>query len=422
MLVEFRVKNYRSFRDENVLSLVASKDITLRETNAVSTQMKAAPWLLKSAVIYGPNASGKSNLVRALQFMQAVVVESAARIHPGQQLAVQNFRLDPESMAQPTEFEVTFIVDRVRYQYGFTLTPKRIVSEYLLVYKAFKPQKWFERWFDEATSSEHYEFGPGLKGPRSLWEGATRPNSIFLSTAVQLNSEMLRPVYDWFANRLIVYNEQSRLNPEISIQWLNRPGGREEILRFLESADISIADIAVETRQIPNETVHVDLLAGKTTVRREEMEERVIRVTHTTDKGKAVFDLMDESGGTRILLFLAAPILDILRKGLTLVVDEFDTSLHPLLVRELIRRFHQPEVNTGAGQLIFTTHDASLLDADNLLRRDQIWFVEKNRDQESKLFALVEFSPRKNEALGRGYLMGRYGGIPFFEQDLQEFH
>ncbi len=422
MLVEFRVKNYRSFRDENILSLVASKDVTQRETNAVPTALKAAPYLLKSAVIYGPNASGKSNLIRALQFMRLVIVESAIRVQPGQPLAVQNFQLDLESIAQPTEFEVTFICDGIRYQYGFTLTPQRVVSEYLLVYKAFKPQRWFERWFDEETGREHYEFGPGLRGPRSVWEGATRPNSLFLSTAVQLNSEALRPVYDWFANRLIVYNELSRLNPETSIQMLNKPGGRAEILEFLEAADISITDITVETRQVPSETLHLDLLAGKTMIRREEMEERVIKFTHSTDRGKAVFDLTDESGGTRVLLFLAAPMLAILRQGLTLVVDELDTSLHPLLLRKLVRYFHEPGVNTGAGQLIFTTHDASILEADNLLRRDQIWFVEKDRDQASRLFALAEFSPRKNEALSRGYLTGRYGGIPFLEHDLQEIH
>ena len=128
---------------------------------------------------------------------------------------------------------------------------------------------------------------------------------------------------------------------------------------------------------------------------------------------RAVFDLVDESSGTRNLLFLAGPVLDILQKGLTLVIDELDTSLHTLLVRELVRLFHRPEVNTGGAQLIFTTHDTSLLDAPDLFRRDQIWLFEKDREQASTLVALSEFSPRKNEALERGYLMGRYGGVPF---------
>ena len=127
---------------------------------------------------------------------------------------------------------------------------------------------------------------------------------------------------------------------------------------------------------------------------------------------------MDESNGTRNLLFIAGPVLDILKKGLVLVVDELDTSLHTLLVRELVQLFHRPEINTGGAQLIFTTHDTSLLDAPDLFRRDQVWLVEKDQDQASSLIALAEFSPRKNEALERGYLLGRYGGVPFLRNTL----
>lgn len=152
------------------------------------------------------------------------------------------------------------------------------------------------------------------------------------------------------------------------------------------------------------------------------MEEHKLRFHHVTEQGKAVFDLMDESNGTRNLLFLAGPVLDILSKGLTLIVDELDTSLHTLLVRELVRLFHRSEVNIGGAQLVFTTHDTSLLDAPDLFRRDQIWFVEKDQNQASTLSALSEFSPRKNEAIERGYLMGRYGGIPFLNHALGQKH
>jgi len=418
MLVEFRVKNFRSLRDEQVLSLVASKDKTLQVTHTLSTGMKAAPTLLRSAVIYGANASGKSNLIKALQYMRGVVLESASVIQPGQTFSVQPFRLDTESASQPTEFEVTFLLDGVRYQYGFALTTQRIVSEHLLVYKAFKPQRWFERHFDAAAGKDVYDFGLGLKGPKNVWEGATRPNALFLSMAVQLNSEALRPVFDWFAGTLVIFNEQTRLNPQISIQRLKQAEGRKEICDFLSAADVSIADIDVVTRKVPGQAVHFDLMAGKTEVRAEEMEEHQLRFHHVTENGKAVFELADESNGTRNLLFLSSPVLDILSKGLTLVIDELDTSLHTLLVRELVRLFHRPETNTGGAQLIFTTHDTSLLDAPDLFRRDQVWFTEKDRDQASALVPLSEFSPRKNEALERGYLMGRYGGIPFLSHTL----
>ena len=418
MLVQFRVKNFRSLRDEQVLSLVASKDKTFDGTHTLSAGLKAVPSLLRSAVVYGANAGGKSNLIKALQYMRGVVLESATVIQPGQTFAVQPFRLNDLSASQPIEFEVTFILGGVRYQYGFAMTPQRIVSEHLLVYKAFKPQRWFERHFDAASNKDAYDFGPGLKGSKSLWEGATRPNALFLSMAVQLNSEAMRPVFDWFSTGLVIFNEQAQLSPQTSIEMLKHADGRKQICEFLTAADISIADIEVVTRRVPSQAVHFDLVAGKTEVRSEEVEEHQLIFSHVTDQGRAVFDLMDESNGTRNLLFLTGPVLDILKKGLTLVIDELDTSLHTLLLRELVRLFHRPEVNTGGAQLIFTTHDTSLLDAPDLFRRDQVWFVEKDKDQASTLVALSEFSPRRNEALERGYLMGRYGGIPFLNHAL----
>lgn len=413
MLVEFRIKNFRSLRDEQVLSLVASTDKTLLDTHALDTGLKAAPHLLKSAVVYGANASGKSNLIKALQYMRGVVLESAA-LQPGQTFdRLHPFKLDAISGSLPMEFEVTFILDGVRYQYGFAMNTQRIVSEQLLVYKAFKPQRWFERHFDAESGKDVYEFGPSLKGAKNLWEGATRPNALFLSMAVQLNSEALRPVFDWFANRLVIFNEQSPLSPQFSVQMLKQEAQRKAICEFLRAADISIADIEVATKQAMVHSIRFDLATGK---REEEAGEQAVdevKFHHITEHGKAVFDLMDESSGTRNLLFLTGPILDILNKGLTLVVDELDTSLHTLLVQALVRLFHRPEVNTGGAQLVFTTHDTSLLDAYGLFRRDQVWFVEKRPDQSSSLYPLLDFSPRKNEALERGYLQGRYGALPF---------
>jgi hypothetical protein len=417
MLIEFRVKNFRSLRDEQVLSLVAAKDDSLSDTNTLTTGLKAVPRLLPSAVIYGANASGKSNIIKALQYMRGVILESATIIKPGQTFSVQPFRLDPASENEPTEFEVTFVLHNVRYQYGFALTSQRIVSEYLLVYKSFKPQQWFERHYDAEKGKDIYDFGTGLKGPKSLWEGATRPNALFLSMAVQLNSEDLRPVFDWFVRDLVIFNETSRLNPQVSIQLLKQDEGKKQICDFLSAADISISDIEVVTNKVPGQTVHFDLDAGKTELRAEEIEESRLRFTHVTSQGKAVFEFDDESNGTRLLVFLAGPILSILAKGQTLVIDELDTSLHTLLVRELIQLFHRPEINRRGAQLIFTTHDTSLLDSPDLFRRDQIWLVEKDIDQSSTLVALAEFSPRKNEALGKGYLIGRYGGIPFLMQN-----
>ena len=242
--------------------------------------------------------------------------------------------------------------------------------------------------------------------------------SYFATFLVSEASDALRPVFDWFVSGLVIFNEQAQLSPQVSIQMLKKAEGRRQICDLLSAADMSISDIEVVTRKVPGQAVHFDLAAGKTEARNEEVEEHKLRFSHVTERGQAVFDLMDESNGTRNLLFLAGPVLDILRKGLTLVIDELDTSLQTLLVRELVRLFHRPEVNVAGAQLVFTTHDTSLLNAPDLFRRDQIWFVEKDRDQASELVSLSEFSPRKNEALERGYLIGRYGGIPFLDQAL----
>lgn len=191
MLLEFRIRNYRSIRDEIVISFVASGDKKLAETHLMPTGIKSLPNVVRSAVVYGPNASGKSTLLQAIAFMRAVVAESATTMQLGQTFNVQPFRLDAAWISQATEFEMSFMLDGVRHQYGFSLTPERIVSEWLLVYRAAKPQQWFSRSFDEQTKTSSYEFSTHLTGPRKLWQESTRPNALFLSTAAQLNSELL---------------------------------------------------------------------------------------------------------------------------------------------------------------------------------------------------------------------------------------
>jgi hypothetical protein len=272
MLLDFRVKNFRSLRDEQTLSLVAAKDKSLQALNTMPSGIKAAPTLLRSVAIYGPNAGGKSNLIKALQYMRAVVAESASVMQPGQTFNVQPFRFEAVSVAQPTEFDVSFVLDGVRHQYGFELTAQRITREYLLVYKAFKPQQWFERHYDEARGKDVYDFGTGLKGPKSVWEGATRPNALFLSMAAQLNSEQLQPVFAWFVNQLAIFNEITPLGQHFSVEMLRRPEGKRAICEFLTSADISISEIEVVTRKVSGPAVHVDMAAGKTEVRNEEQE------------------------------------------------------------------------------------------------------------------------------------------------------
>ena len=410
MLIEFRVGNFRSIRDVQAFSMVASSDREHAETHIHKTGLKALPNALRSAVVYGANASGKTTLLAALDYMRAVVAESATVIQPGQTYNVQKFRLDDSFAEEPTFFEMTFMLVGVRHQYAFEMTQQKIVSESLVIYQTSKPTQVFTRELRE--DFHHYEFGSYLKGPKKLWQEATRDNALFLSTAAQLNSEQLSAIYRWLTTGIVFLPAQTQFNFEMTTALLSTKSGQERVQEFLTAADISIAEISTAERKgiqlqfNPSNTPHTT---------QEEREFRVPVFKHVTPKGSATLELGEESTGTQRLFGLAAPVIDVLREGRVLVVDELDGSLHPLLVRQLIEMFHNNSLNINGAQLVFSTHDTSLLDQ-SLLRRDQVWFVEKDQDQATNIYPLTDFSPRKNEALEKGYLMGRYGSIPFFRE------
>lgn len=412
MLLEFRVKNFRSIRDEQVLSLVASKDSSHQSTNVILNMARVVPPTLSGAVIYGANASGKTNLLKAMHFMSAVV-QDCINIPPDKSIQVSTFRFDKESVNAPSMFEATFSLDGIRYQYGFRLDSKRVHEEWLLVYKSSKPQQWFSRVFNPETGSEDYNFSSYLTGQRKVWQESTRSNALFLSTAVQLNSESLRPIFSWLTNNFVFFSPELNPGPDFSISLLGQDDSRQRIVDFLRGADLSIEAIDLVTRKGVARHVHFDLDTGKTLIQNQDGDFLVPVFRHVAVAGEAKFELPDESLGTQRLFAMAGPVLDILQHGKTLVVDELDASLHPLLVRKLVGMFHDPAINTRGAQLIFTTHDTTLMSLE-LFRRDQIWFAEKNADQATVLFPLIEFSPRKTEALEKGYLAGRYGAVPFF--------
>lgn len=414
MLLEFRVRNYRSIRDEQVLSLVASVDKKLASTNVADTGLKAPGRVVRVAAVYGANASGKSNLLQALSFMRALVAESATVIQLGQTFNVQPFRLDTKVSTQPSEFEVTFVEEGVRYQYGFSLTPERIVDEWLLVYRARKPQKWFSRTTNTKTGVTTYDFSSHLTGPRKLWQDSTRPNALFLSTAAQLNSELLRPVFTSIVEKISHIPAGQSPLLEFTNKWLKDAAEKKSIRDFLLYADISISDIVAVPRKGIFQHITFSATGEPAKVSREEQEMLMPQFVHETKRGSARFELHEESMGTQRLYLLAGPVLEVLRNGRALIVDELDSSLHTLLVRRLIGMFQNPKLNPHGAQLIFSTHDTSLLDQ-TLFRRDQIWFTEKDSSQATKLYPLSDFSPRNKEALERGYLAGRYGAVPFFD-------
>ena len=415
MLVEFSVENFRSIKDEARLSLVAGPGKEHRETHLVTPELnegvRSVP-LVRSAAIYGANAAGKTNLVRALQAMQHIVTRSDREL---QDLPVAPFQFDLESNEQPTTFEVIAIANRMRFQYGFSVRRDLVTEEWLYAWPRGRIQFWFERNTDAETGAVSCKFGDKLAGDKEVWRRATRPNALLLSTAVTLNSEQLKSVFDWFRENLHIAGVGGWAN-FFSVEWCN--GDRKaEVVRFLRSADLAIGDVRVILKEFSPEMLPEELPSELKQHLQENMSEAKfpeVHVSHDTSGGPPVeLDLDDESDGTQKMFALAAPWLDTLANGHVIVFDELHDNLHPALVRFLVDRFHDPEANSKGAQLVFTTHDTSILSQD-VFRRDQVWFCERNSRHETRVFPLTDFRPRRGiENLERSYLSGRYGALPY---------
>jgi len=419
MLMEFTVGNFHSFRDPQTLSLVASSDKRHLGTHTIKLPKSREPRILRSAVIYGPNAAGKSNLVVALEFMRQFILTSASHGQEGDRIDVVPFLLDAQSSDEPSEFEVVFIHGGVRYQYGFAVTQTRVVHEWLLVYVHSKAQRWFERWYDEESAREEWSFSPSFRGRKKLLTDTTRKNALFLSTAIQLNNEKLQPVFTWFLRKLRIIRAHDNISHSLrnlSIELCKNDNTREEIVEFLSSADLGIDDIRIDSESISQalQFDQTDRLAKYSFASRQRGREREIaKFLHKKiDSSELIpFTLNQESDGTQRIFELAGHWLTAGKNGHVLVIDELEVRLHPLLAKHLVKLFHDEQFNQGNAQLITTTHNTALMDHE-LLRRDQLWFVAKPK-KASKLMPLTEFQPRRGEAIERGYLRGKYGAIPF---------
>jgi len=416
MLIEFSVTNFRSIQTTQTFSLVASLSSELIEQNSFATSVQGVPRLLRSAAIYGPNASGKSNLIEAIEFMESFVAGSSKDGQEGEPIGVKPFLFNAVSQAKPSEFEVLFLQDGVRYQYGFAVNHTRVTHEWLFAYPEGRPQRWFEREFDADVNFENWYFSSKFKGHKTMLQKTTRSNALFLSTAVQLNNEQLKPIYKWFQQKLRTIGVGG-LAMEISTNLCQTEKGRKRILELLNAADISIKDIKIkmkrfESTDLPSEMPEpLKILISNDLVGKEFPE---IKFLHPVvgSKKLVTLDINEESHGTRKLFAIAGPWLNVIDNGLVLIVDELNNSMHPLMVRFLIGLINNPQINKKNAQLIFSTHDTSILD-NELFRRDQIWFTEKDDANSTKLYPLSDFTPRKGEALEKGYLRGRYGALPY---------
>lgn len=415
MLIEFSVANFRSLFERQTFSLTKAKGDELAASNTFKVQAANQYELLRSAVLYGPNAGGKSNFLLAINTMKRIVVESAATQQRGDKLPVTPFRLSSTARNAPSEFEVMFTVDQVRYQYGFTATAERIHEEWLLAYPKGRPQRWFGRDWNEDKQHYDWELGSNLTGEKQLWQKSTRDNALFLSTAVQLNSEQLQPIYDWFKTTLRLANVGG-WSPGFSAK-LCEKDEKAQVMDFLHAADLNIEDIIVEKRPFDPDVLPDDMSdTVKEAISGDLKDKQLLKIktVHKDVDGKnVVFDFKDESDGTQKLFSFAGPWIDSLAHGNVLFIDELHDNLHPRLVQFLVQLFHSNETNPKNAQLVFTTHETSILNQE-VFRRDQIWFCEKDKQQATIVYPLTDFSPRKGrENLELAYLSGRYGALPY---------
>jgi AAA15 family ATPase/GTPase len=412
MLLRFRAGNFLSLREPQELSLVAS---SLKDNDKGLIDCPAAgEKLVPAAIIYGANASGKSNVVAALAFMRSQILYSQNRGEPNTPIARKPFALDPVCAASTTTFDIDFVLDGVRFHYGFEASDSAFVSEWLHSYPSGKQTSLFSR------TGQSVKPGRSLKGQIKVIEELTRPNSLFLSAATQNNHEELSKVSQFF--RRLHADSTISVGPATISRSLKDPEIDERIINFLRQIGTGVINYQVKVSDLSEFNVAVQSAFFESVKKlspsiplEDVVEKKVteIELAHEGADGKLVyFDLRRESAGTRRLLMLMRQIYRTLDEGSVLVIDELDASLHTQACEAIVGLFCSPKTNPKGAQLIATTHDTNLLHS-SLVRRDQIWFTEKDRTGATHLYPLTDIRTRETDNIEKGYLQGRFGAVPY---------
>jgi uncharacterized protein len=417
MFIKFSVANFKSIRDEQELSMVAYKADD--SSDRVISVGRGIGGLVKVTALYGANASGKSNFLQALNFFLGAIRDSQRRWEPTDSIPIQQFALRDDE-ATPTRMCLDFLLDGVRYQYGFSLSNQTFLGEWLYAFPNARKQVWFERSDPNSVQFGQQLSGPGTGAVNRTIESLMRPNSLLLSVAIQNNYEKLKPIYDHIVRGWVgLLGSASDLATSTALNSIRDQTLKTRLSRLLTAADLGIVDYDVQDEEIEESTklvIQAMWSAMPETARPDfaEMPSKTsqLRFFHTSKSGKRVsFRSSDESSGTLAYFGLLGPVYTALDKGGFVFIDEIETSLHPNLAREIIGLFTNPKVNRKNAQLLFTTHQAALLTEETLMR-DEIWMAEKSEEGASSFFPLTDFYLRRNEKISKGYTQGRFGGVP----------
>lgn len=418
MLVNFTVRNYRSFKQERTFSMEAS---SIKE-HKDSVIMRGKYNVLPLAVLYGANSGGKSNLIQAIAAMRSMVRRSV-RLNEGDSLPYDPFALDESSDSQPTLFEIQFIKDETLCRYGFEYNETSIISEWL--YEKRFGEKEYELFL---RSRDVIEVSPKRFPEGQGKEGLTNSNRLFLSLVAQLKGEKSNSIMSWFAECSVLSGIDSEGYEAFTLRmFLEHLNGADQAQEFFKTLQLGFTRFSVKKVGLPQEALSSVPQAIRSQLEKDAATGNIVEpiTTHNVydDNGVVIGERnfhknQMESEGTKKVIEISGPIFDALNEGKTLVVDELDAKLHPLLTRNIVLLFMDPEKNRHGAQLIFATHDTNLLDLE-IIRRDQIWFAEKDKAESTDIYSLVEFKDeegkkvRNDRDIKRDYIRGRYGAIPF---------
>lgn len=405
MILEFSLTNFLSFKDRTTFSMIANSKLGLESNYVLFGDRK----ILKTSAIYGANASGKTNLFKALSMILSML-KNSNNIDINSKLSIIPFKYNKDSFDRPSEFEIKFLCNGIRYVYGFVANDEKVIEEYLYYYPNGRETKIFDR-----TNVNDYTFSQ--KDERVLRDIANKNagNKFFIATATNWNYDKTRIPYNFLTMDIKIFNNISGLRDIAFREYLRKDDKLKMFaLDFLKSADFNIEDYKVIETEVPDEIFYSipDFVKNGMKLN--------LKASTVLFKHKGLnFDLTydEESMGTQVIFCFIPFIMDALDNKKVLVIDELDKSLHPYLVEMIVQMFNDPEVNKSGAQLIFNTQDTNLLKL-NILRRDQIWFTEKdNNNGVSDLYPLSDFSVRKSENIEKRYMLGRYGAVPFIKND-----
>ena len=418
MLVEFTVNNFKSIKNSVKFSMLTS-------TKDVGNTFDARDYkILSSAIIYGANASGKSNFLRAFAFMGKLVLNRFKILQSIDRLPHEPFKLCTDTEDSSSFFEIVFFINNIKYRYGFEMDSHTIYSEWLFADEKGKEAKLFFRDIDEDDYVNPNRFKEGYQFfDKKNQKIKIAKNQLFIWKCDQEDGEISKSILKWFNNLNMIDGMDHKGYINFTMKKMEDENFKNKIVELVKTADIDIDDISIEENDVPLDVI--EKLPMPNSLKKEILNDGGLKSIEINTKhkkydsdgnviGEVIFELdKEESKGTRKFFAMSAPIIDTLQNGKILIIDELDASLHPILTRHLIQLFHDKDINSKNAQLIFATHDTNLLKP-HIFRRDQIWLTEKDKYGSTDLYSLSQFKGvRAKEDFEKQYIQGKYGAIPY---------